>query len=89
MSARTRQLWPLKPNVLSAIGFKASAAYEQINAGTLPPPVACGPRAKRFISDEIEAVVEARVTGATDEEVRALVKRLVAARTQGADALVA
>ena len=78
-----RQLWPLKPNVLNAIGFKASAAFEQVKDGTLPPPVACGPRAKRYLSDEVQAVVDARAAGADDAAVRALVKKLVAGRAAG------
>ena len=75
-----RQLWPLKPNVLAAIGFKASAAFEQVNAGLLPPPVAYGLRAKRYLSDEIEAVIDARAGGASDAQIKALVQQLVAAR---------
>ena len=86
-TTRPRQLWPLKPNVLDAIGFKASAAFAQVADGLLPPPVACGRRAKRYVSDEIQAVVEARVTGASDDEIKSLVLRLVAARSQGAAAL--
>ena len=88
MSATSpRQLWPLKPNVLSAVGIKPSSAYEQIRAGTLPRPVACGPRSKRFLSDEIQAVVEARAAGANDAQIKALVQQLHAARvTFGAPA---
>ena len=75
-----RQLWPLKPNVLDAIGFKASAAFAQVAAGLLPPPVACGRRAKRYISDEIQAVIDARAGGASDAQIKGLVQQLVAAR---------
>ena len=79
-TTRPRQLWPLKPNVLAAIGFKASAAFAQVADGLLPPPVACGLRAKRYLSDEIQAVVEARAGGANDAQVKVLVQQLVAAR---------
>lgn len=75
-----RQLWPL-PNVIAAIGFKSSAVYEQINAGLLPLPISVGPRAKRFLSDEVQAVVDARAAGADDAAIRVLVKKMAAART--------
>ena len=84
---RPRQLWPLKPNVLDAIGFKPSAAFEQVNAGLLPPPISYGARSKRYLSDEIQAVVEARAGGASDAQIKALVQQLVASRaTFGAPA---
>ena len=75
-----RQLWPLKPNVLDAIGFKSSAAFAQVAAGLLPPAISYGPHARRYLSDEIQAVVEARAGGANDAQVKTLVQQLVAAR---------
>ena len=86
-AAHRRQLWPLKPNVLDAIGFRPSAAFAQVAAGLLPPPVACGARAKHYLSDEIEAVVDARAAGASDAQIKVLVQQLVASRaTFGAPA---
>jgi prophage regulatory protein len=83
----TRQLWAL-PSLMAAIGFKPSAIYEQVAAGLLPQPIKYGLRTKRYLSDEIQAVVDARAAGADEDEIRALVKRLHAARTKGASASV-
>jgi prophage regulatory protein len=57
-----------------------STVYEHVASGLLPPPVKIGPRASGWIEDEIDAVVEARIAGASDSDVRDLVARLIAAR---------
>ena len=57
-----------------------STRYLRIQQGLHPPPVPTGPRAKRYIKHEVEAVVEAWAAGATPDQVRALVARLVAER---------
>ena len=88
-STDTCQLWPLKPNVLDLIGFKETSAHSQVKVGTLPPPIRYGKQAKRFISSEIKAVVAARVAGASEDEIKALVKRLVAARKSSIGVLLA
>ena len=70
-------------------GLKKSALHARCAAGLLPKPVILGSRTARYLSSEIEAVLDAHIVGAKDAELRALVKRLHAARTQGAAALVA
>ncbi|MFZ3321356.1 MAG: hypothetical protein WA190_03225 [Usitatibacter sp.] len=54
--------------------------YEDIKAGLLPPPIKRGRRYSRFILDEIEAVVAAEIRGDSEEQRKALVRQLVAAR---------
>ena len=61
-------------------GFRKSARAAKVIDGLLPPPIALGSRAAAYIAEELEAVIVARANGADDEEVRALVKRLVAVR---------
>lgn len=63
-------------------GFRKSARAQRIRNGLLPPPIPLGGRAAAFIADELVAVVAARAHGATDEDIRALVKRLVTGRSR-------
>jgi predicted DNA-binding transcriptional regulator AlpA len=62
-------------------GHARTKRYADIAAGLLPPPVVRGPRDSRYPLSEIEAVVAAEIAGASVEERRALVRRLVAARS--------
>ena len=54
--------------------------YTDIKAGLMTPPVTEGPRFSRWPEHEIDAVVRARISGASDEDVRALVTVLMAQR---------
>lgn len=63
-------------------GYKKSARAQKVRDGLLPPPVLLGGRASAFIAAEIDAVIAARANGASDDEVRALVRRLVAERAK-------
>lgn len=56
-----------------------SGGYKLIRQGTFPDTVVVGKRAS-VPSDELQAVINARVAGATDDQLRALVQRLHAAR---------
>ena len=66
--------------VEAATGDKRSTLYLRISQGLLPAPVRLGPRTVGWPAREIVAVNEARIAGATDDEVRALAQRLRAAR---------
>jgi prophage regulatory protein len=72
-----------KPSVRRHLGVCNSTIYDWVGKRLLPPPLKLGPRASGWSAKEIHAVIAARVAGATDEEVRALVGRLVAARATG------
>lgn len=61
-------------------GFRKSARAAKVAEGLLPPPIALGGRASAFLSDELDAVMQARAAGADDDAVRSLVRELVAAR---------
>lgn len=54
--------------------------YSAIEAGTFPDSIPVGSRAVGWPADEVQAVVAARVAGADDAELRALVQQLHAAR---------
>jgi prophage regulatory protein len=68
------------PEVRARRGRSRSAHYNDIAEGTCTSPVALGARSVGWPEDEIEALNAARLAGADDDEVRALVQQLHAAR---------
>lgn len=70
------------PQVSACTGLSRSTLYQRSKReqGTFTPPVPLGPRAVGWPSHEVEALNAARVAGKTDDEIRELVKELVAAR---------
>jgi prophage regulatory protein len=66
--------------VLILRGIRPSKHYADIAAGLWPRPIKLSPRCARYPASECRAINAARIAGATDDEVRALVKRLEAAR---------
>jgi predicted DNA-binding transcriptional regulator AlpA len=69
-------------------GMGKSAGYARQRAGTFPPAVYVGRNA--FIpSEELEAIRRALIRGATDDDLRELVRQFVAARGQDLDQVVA
>lgn len=68
------------PDVMRGLGIGRSLIYEHARLGLLPPPVPLGARAVGWPSDEIADVIAARVAGAGEVEIKALVAGLVAAR---------
>ena len=73
-----------RPTVEARTGRKRSALYQSIADGTFPRPVPLGARAVGWPEHEVQAVQAARLAGADDEAVRALVARLHEARSQAA-----
>ena len=63
------------------LGIRRTTGYAQISEGLLPQPVRTGKRNTALPNDEIDAIIGARVRGATDVEIRQLVTQLAAART--------
>jgi len=70
------------PDVLRRKGASRSKTYNEIAAGTWPPPVALGPRSRGWPEHEVDAVLAARIAGRSDAEIRVIVDRLVAARAR-------
>ena len=77
------QMWRL-PRVIEARGKGRESTYNDVRRGLLTPPVAIGARAKAWPSHEVEAINSARLAGKSDDEIRALVARLIAARREAA-----
>lgn len=61
-------------------GVGRSRGYEMIEQGLLPIPIDLGGKLRVLTRGEIDAVNRARAAGASDDEVRDLVRDLVAAR---------
>lgn len=68
------------PAVKSESGYSRSTVYLRIAQGLWPKPVSLGARAVGWPASEIAAINAARIAGKSDDEIRALVARLEAAR---------
>ena len=75
------------PAVKAETGHRSHASiYNAIKAGLFTKPVKIGQRAVGWTSDEVQAINAARIAGQSDAEIRELVKRLHAKRTELATA---
>jgi prophage regulatory protein len=68
------------PAVKSESGLSRSTIYLRISQKLWTKPVSLGARAVGWPSDEVDAINAARIAGKTDDEIRALVAKLPAAR---------
>lgn len=68
------------PEVLHRSGHSRSSVYRHIAEKLLPPPVHLGAKTSAWPEHEVDAVNRARLAGADDATVRALVADLIAAR---------
>lgn len=68
------------PAVLRERGRSRSAHYLDISQGLFTQPVPIGLRSVGWPADEVEALNGARIAGQPDEQIRALVTKLEAAR---------
>lgn len=65
------------------LGMARSTTWDRVRDGTLPPPIRRGSKWSRWPSDEIDRIEAAIVAGKSDDELRELVRELVAARIAG------
>lgn len=68
------------PEVLKRRGRSRSSHYKDIQDGLFPPPIKIGSRAAGWTDQETDTINAARIAGKTDDEIRALVVKLEAAR---------
>lgn len=69
------------PAVKAKTGHSCQASiYNAVREGLFPKPVKIGERASGWPDDEIDAVITARIAGASKEQIRELVKQLHAQR---------
>lgn len=62
--------------VLAKLGKTRSPFYADIKDGTFTRAVKLGPRAAGWPEHEAEAIVNARIAGHSDDQIRKLVQRL-------------
>ena len=68
------------PAILKRRGKSRSAHYADVKAGLFVRPVKLGVRARGTPDDEVNALVAATIAEKSDDEIRALVVQLEAAR---------
>ena len=68
------------PKTLSETGCSRSTIYLRIAEGLWVKPIKLGARAVGFPSNEVAALISARIAGKSDAEIRELVTRLEASR---------
>lgn len=73
-----------RPVVSKRTGYQRSTLYKHIQIGLFPPPVAMGARCSTWPSDEVDAIIQARIAGKSDDEIREIVRQLVVARKSAA-----
>ncbi len=74
--------------VMAANGYKSHVSvYANVKAGLMTKPINIGVRSVGWPSGEIQAVLEARIAGCTDDQIRSLVDRLHAHRQERVAAL--
>ena len=79
MANTTHQFLRLKQVVLTT-AMSRSWIYAAIRRGQFPSPIRIGSRAVGWISDEVQSVISARISGKTEDEIHELVHALVTAR---------
>jgi prophage regulatory protein len=66
------------------LGNSRAKIHRDVQDGLLPPPIRLGSRWSAWPDDEIDAIVRARIAGWTNDQLRGLVKDLVARRKNAA-----
>lgn len=66
-------------------GTPNSTWYEWITRGLMTPGIALGWRSVGWPAHELDAIAAARIAGKSEEEIRALVRDLVAARAKAGE----
>ena len=76
-----------KAEVLNRLGLSRSTLHNKIQNGLWAPPISLGARAVGFIKHETDELITAYINGYSPEQLRELVKNLVAERAMllGAD----
>ncbi len=93
MSHAPHSIYPVAPPAINLVlidkhrvcqkrGDRNSKLYADIGEGLCTKPVKIGARGSRWPEHEIDAVLHARMAGASDDEIRALVSRLHDLRQQ-------
>lgn len=72
------------PDVCAVTGMARPTLYEAMAKGLFPRPIKLGEKSSAWPASECNAVLAARIRGATEDELRALVVELTEARKSAA-----
>ena len=75
--------------VESKTGLKKSMVYDLMSRGEFPKSIKIGERAVAWIESEVDAINAARMAEKSADEIRELVKNLMAKRQQMANEILA
>ena len=75
--------------VESKTGLKKSTVYDLMSRGEFPKSIKIGERAVAWIESEVDAINAARMAEKSADEIRELVKNLMAKRQQMANEILA
>ena len=70
------------PTVQNELGLSRSSVYLLMSKGLLPKPIQISSRAVAWLSHETDAIIAARITGKSDDEIRELVTELMSQRSK-------
>lgn len=79
---RKRLRMQRRRQIESDTGMRRSTLYDHIRRGIFVPPIRLGANSVAWLEHETQAILAARVAGKSDDDIRALVKELVATRTE-------
>lgn len=71
-----------QPSLLEQFAFSKSTLFSQIQQGLMPKPISLGNRAVGYLQHELDAVLSARIAGQSNEQIKILVKSLLAKRKE-------
>ncbi len=71
-----------KPEALHLFQISKSTLHVLINEGLIGPPIQIADRAVAFVRSEIMAVIAAQIAGCSKDEIKTLVKQLIAQRQE-------
>jgi prophage regulatory protein len=77
------------PQVCQRLGQCRSTLHNDVRNGLLPPPIQIGSRWSAWPSDEVDAILRARIAGRSKDQQRELVRELVAKRQSAAPSRIA
>ncbi|BBL74451.1 helix-turn-helix transcriptional regulator [Methylomagnum ishizawai] len=70
------------PKVLAHYGCQRTKLYQLIKDGLFTPPVDLGGRCVAWPDMEVDSIINARIAGKTDAEIKVLVRELVSLRNR-------
>lgn len=68
-------------DVCAVTGMARPTLYEAMAKGLWPRPIKLGEKSSAWMASEVNAVLAARIRGATNEQIRELCSELMAARS--------